>query len=210
VKGHGTGVLTRFASELGYSLTLKNYAAGVFASGVPNGYLKVTAPGLAQDKADALKSRWLAAHGGSSRSIAVLNATTEFHPLTFSPVDAALVEVVKEHRTELANAFGIPGTFIGAPSDNNTYANIESRRLDLNTFTFMPWSSRIEAVLDAQLPRGTSLKVDLNALARGDIPARIAYYAAGQAGGWLFRDEIRDFEDLPPITAAVEDEVAVA
>ena len=200
VKGHGSGVFDRFAAELGYTQTIRDYAAAVFDAGVPAGYLKVTKDGLAQDKADALKSKWLAAHGGR-RSIAVLNSTTEFHPLTFTPVDTALIEAMQTNLNDLANAFGVPAYMIGAPTDSNTYANVESRRMDLATFTYLPWSARIEAVLDAQLPRGTSVKIALDALARADIKTRYEVYEIARRINALTEDEIRALEDRPPLPA---------
>jgi HK97 family phage portal protein len=184
------------------SLTMRDYETGVYTSGVPAGYLKVTAPGLEQTKADALKERWLAAHGGSRRSIAVLNATTEFHPLAFTPVDAALIEAMRANLGDLANAFRVPADMIGAPTDGNTYANIESRRLDFATYTLLPWSARIEAVLDAQFPAGTSLKVALDALVRADTKTRFETYAIARANGILTVEEIRELEDRPPLAPA--------
>lgn len=199
VAGHGCGVFERFARELGYTWTIRDYAASVFYNGVPAGYLKVTKDGLAQDKADQLKARWLAAHGGSQKSIAVLNSTTEFHPLTFTPVDTALIEAMAENLNELANAFGIPGYLLGASTDNNTYANIESRRTDLVTFTYLPWAARMEAVLDAQLPRGTSVKIALDAMARADTKTRYDGYKVALDAGFLTVDEVRELEDRPPL-----------
>ena len=185
VGGRGTGVFQKFGGEFAYARSMRSYAAGVFQSGVPAGYLKVIAPGLAQPKADKLKERWLAAHGGNTRSIAVLDSVTEFHPLTFSPVDSALVDVMRENLNDVANAFGIPAYLIGGSTDSNTYANIESRRLDLATFTYLPWTARIEAVLDAQLPRGTSVKMALDALARADTKTRYEVYKIGKEIGAL-------------------------
>ena len=206
VDGHGSGVLSRFVAQLGYSTTIRDYAAGVFQSGVPAGYLKVTKDGLAQEKADELKAKWLAAHGNSQRSIAVLNSTTEFHPLTFSPVDAALVDVMAADLNELANAFGIPGYLLGAPTDANTYANVESRRIDLATFTYLPWSARIEAVLDAQFPRGVSVKVALDALLRADSKSRAETLTLYTEKGVMTIDEARALLDLPPMP--IEEAVA--
>ena len=151
----------------------------------PAGYLKVTKDGLSQPKADELKTKWMAAHGNGSKSIAVLNATTEFHPLSITPVDSDLVAAMSANLGDLANAFGIPPYMIGAPVDSNTYANVESRRMDLTTFTYLPWSARIEATLDAQLPRGTSLKVGFDALLRADTATRYATYGVALDKGIL-------------------------
>lgn len=199
VDGHGLGAFDRFASSFGYTMAIRDYANGVFHNGVPAGYLKVTKDGLRQDKADELKTKWMAAHGNGSKSIAVLNATTEFHPLTFTPVDAALIDAMAANLGELANAFGIPPYMIGAPVDSNTYANVESRRMDLTTFTYLPWTARIEATLDAQFPRGTSLKVGIDGLLRADTKTRFDTYKVGIDAGVLTPDEARALEDRPPL-----------
>ena len=207
VGGHGSGLFTRFAGELGYTQTLRDYASGVFYNGVPAGYLKTSSPTLTQEQADGLKSKWMAAHGGRTKSIAVLNATTEFHPLTFTPVDAELINAIQANLGALANAAGIPADMIGGSTDANTYANIESRRMDLYTFTYIQWTKRIEAVLSAQLPAGTELKVDLRGLLQADTATRYQTYATALDKGILTVDEVRELEDLPPLFELPAEEV---
>jgi HK97 family phage portal protein len=197
--GHGTGVIDSAGADLALATTIRSYAAGVFASGVPAGYLKSTAPTMTQADADALKARWLAQHGNSKRSIAVLNATTEFHAVSISPIDAQLTAAREWTTRDIALAFGVPAYMLGVPGDSSTYANVESRHRELQQFTLLPWSRRIESTLDAQLPRGTSLKVRSDGLLRADTATRTAYYTAGLAGGWLTIDEVRALEDLAPL-----------
>jgi phage portal protein BeeE len=88
---------------------------------------------------------------------------------------------------------------IGAPGDNSTYANLEGRRRDLVTFTYLPWSSRIEAVCDAQFPRGVSLKIALEGLQRGDSMTRATFLQTMVDAGIYTPDEARGLEDLPPL-----------
>lgn len=199
IGGRGTGVLTRFAGSLKYGLTIQEYAAGVFGAGVPNGYLKTTQPHIDETGAQDLKAKWMAAHGGPMRGIAVLNATTEFVPLTFTPVDANLVGVGEDFDRHVAMMFGIPPHMLGVSGDSSTYANVESRMIELSRFTYLPWSARIEAVLSAQLPRGTSLKVALDALMRADTVTRYAAYSQALSAGWLTVDEVRALEDRAPL-----------
>lgn len=199
VGGRGTGAFARFAAELGYTLSVKDYAASVFYSGVPSGYLKVNKDGLTQEKADDLATRWDAKHGQSTmRRTAVLNATTDYQPLTWSPVDSTLTDVISANLNELANAFGVPGYMIGAPGDNATYANLEGRRRDLVTFTYLPWSSRIEAVLDAQFGRGIGIKVALDGLQRGDASTRGPFLTSMVGAGIYPLAYAQALEDVPP------------
>ena len=197
--GRGTGVLSRFASDLSAALAMRDYAAGAFSAGVPAGYLKTSTPNLRQDQADDLKARWMSQHGGLRRSIAVLNATTEFHPLTWSPVDLAAVDFARLSLGQIALMFGVPSYMLGAPTDSNTYANVENRMLEFYQLTLLPWIRRIEATLDAQLPRGTELEVAVDGLLRADTKTRYETYKLALENGILTVDEVRELESRPPL-----------
>lgn len=197
--GHGHGVLKRHAASLGLSLTIGNYEAGMYRSGIPSGYLKSEAPHMEQDDADELKAQWLRNHGGSSRSIAILNATTQFVPLSVSPVDAGLDVAKMWTLRDVAIAFGVPPYMLGVPGDSGTYANVESRMIELRQFTHLQWCRRIESTIDAQLPRNTSLKIKTAGLERADTMSRYQAHAIALSNGFMTVDEVRELEDLPPI-----------
>jgi phage portal protein BeeE len=93
----------------------------------------------------------------------------------------------------------VPVYFICASDPSNTYANLETRRQDLVIFTYLPWTSRIEAVLDAQFPRGVELKVALDALLRGTTKDRYEAHSLAIQAGWKTPEEVRVTEDLPPL-----------
>lgn len=197
--GHGRGVITVHGAELALAATVRAYAGGVFTTGVPAGYLKSSQPSMNSEQAQALKAAWLAQHGGVTRSIAVLNATTEFHPVSISPVDAQLASAREWSLRDVAMAFGVPAYMLGVPGDSSTYANVESRMIELVRFTLMPWIRRIESELEAQLPRGTTLVVSTDGLQRADTATRFAAYKSALDAGWLTVDEIRALEDRGPL-----------
>jgi HK97 family phage portal protein len=202
-KYRGIGVLDQFAADLGLGEKLRSYAASMLGRGIPSGYLKVTAPDLSQDEADKLRARWMRAHGGSMRKIAVLNATTEFHPLQLDPQALQLVELMRLSAWEICLLYGVPPYRLGISMGyNNTYANIESAGIDFVADCLMKWARRIESAFDAMLPRGTSMKINLDQLRRADTKTRYESYQVGIAGGWLTIDEVRELEDLPPMNAA--------
>lgn len=199
LNGHGQGVITSAGPEMGLAATVRNYAYGQFKAGVPAGFLKVNAPNLTQEQSDALKQKWMAAHGSSRRSIAVLNATTDFTPIGISPLDAQLSDAREWSLRDTAMAFGVPQWFLGVASKDDTYTNVESRFIELRTYSLLPWIRRIEACLDAEFPMGTDLRVSTAGLERGDTTTRYANYTAGLSGGWLTIPEIREAEGLPPL-----------
>jgi hypothetical protein len=140
------------------------YTGGVFRSGVPNGYLKVQSPGLTQEQADKLKKRWLDAHGGANRSIAVLNSTTDFNPVTWNPVDSALAEVKRLSIADLAFAFGMAPETLGVTLGNSaTYSNVRQWFEAHRDFALQPWTATVEATLSALQRRGTDVRCNFDA-----------------------------------------------
>lgn len=197
--GDGHGVIGRHAASLRLSVNVRSYASDTFRSGVPSGYLKVTGPGLNQEQADTLKAAWLKAHG-DTRSIAVLNATTEFQPLSLSPVDAELVATDDMVLRMVAHAFNLSATALdsGAGKDN-TYANITDQRSDRLVDTLLPWKRAEEQAMTAVLPYGTWAERDSRGYLQADPIKRTEYYAAMKALGAIQVSEIRDLERFPPM-----------
>jgi HK97 family phage portal protein len=199
VGGHGNGVITRHGADLGLAAAVRKYAAGTYTSGIPAGYLKSMQPHMEEQDALDLKRKWMDQHGTGARSIAVLNATTEFHAIAISPIDAQLDSAKQWSLRDTALAFGVPSYMLGVPGDHSTYANVESRMIELRQFTLLRWIRRIESALDAEFPRGTELKIQTAGLERADTATRYAAYKTGIDSGFLTVDEVRALEDRPPL-----------
>lgn len=199
-RNFGIGVIRRHAVSMLVANNLRAYTGQVYKSGIPQGILKVSNPNLTPEQAEGIKSKWLENHG-NKRSIAVLNSTTEFQPLSISPVDAQLMQMAQMSIADIALAFGIDPYQLGGSSDTNTYANVESRNIAFVQNTLLPWIRRIEETLNAETARGTNIKINLSGLLRADTSTRTASYVAGIQNGWLTVDEVRAFEDLPPLPA---------
>ena len=197
--GHGNGVITRHWRDLGLAVTVRAYTAGQYRSGIPPGYLKSSQPHMSEDDAGKLKAAWMAQHGGSSRSIAVLNATTDFNPIAITPIDSALGVAREWSLRDIALMFGISPYQLGVPGDSATYANVQDRAIEFEQFTLLNWIRRIESTLDAQLPLGTSLKIQTAGLERADIATRYAAYAVGLQNKFLTVEDVRALEDLGPM-----------
>ncbi|MBO0885640.1 MAG: phage portal protein, partial [Mycobacterium sp.] len=197
----GVGVWAEFAHTLNMGNMIDGYIENMLGRGIPAGYLQVTAPDLTEEEATRLKQRWMQAHGGSRRKIAVLNATTQFHPLQIDPKALELSELMKLSAWDICLIYGIPpyklGINMGA---SNTYANIESQGIEYVQDALLRWTRRIESAIDARFPRGTSLKLNLDGLRRADTKTRYEAHKLGLDGGWLTIDEVREREDLPPMT----------
>lgn len=199
----GLGVIERFSDDLGLVAAMRAYASSIFTNGIPSGYLKVNAPVVTEQQADKLQTRWMGRHGSPRKKVAVLNANTDFVPLTISPVDAGLDTAKTWGLRDIALAFGVPPYMLGVPGDTSTYANVESRMTEFRTFTLLPWMRRIEAALDARFPRGTEVKINAEGTLRADPSTRFDMYASAITEGWMTVDEVRALEDRPPLPTQV-------
>lgn len=67
------------------------------------------------------------------------------------------------------------------------------------TYTFRPWTSLIESIISAQLPRGQFVRFDYNALLRGDVSARYETLKTGIQSTLLTPNEARASEEMDPV-----------
>ena len=203
VEGRGQGVLSRHLDTISMAAAVRAAVTSAYGSGVPNGYLKVNQPGLTQDQATALKGGWMAAHGGA-RGIAVLNATTEFHPISWSLSDLSAVEMGAFTDRDIAHAFGMSAHYLDVVGDSATYANVQDRAIDFRTFTLLPWARLVESAMETWLPVGQSVKVRLEGLERANITTRDDSYVKRLGAGIMTVDEVRETEDMEPLPESAQ------
>ena len=203
-EGHSMGVFEMSPGAFRLSEQIEGYTSGTFRSGIPAGYLKVQTPGLSQESASELKSAWMRNHGGDRRSIAVLNATTEFVPLNLSPVDAALDQVKRLSIADVAFAFGLDPMTLGAGLNNSaTYTNLRDAWANHRDFGLAPWIAAVEDTLTALLPGTQGVKVDLDRFANPPAQERFTAYQTAINAGVLTANECRELEGLPPLPEPV-------
>lgn len=203
----GFGVLETQLNTLTLAREQQRQASSVSTHGVPTGVLKSTDPNFEEKDAIELKANWLRAQ--TSRSVAVLNAETEFTPLSWNPEQLQLVEARKFSLTELELIFGLPVGWLGGNVSSKTYSNIEQDAINLLKFSLGDHLERFEQTLSLAFPRGTIVKGDLDAFLRSDTLSRYQAYAIGiAAGGIVTADEARAKENRPPLTAAQRAELA--
>ncbi len=152
---------------------VERYITGTFSSGVPSGYLKSTTPGLDQSKADHLKERWMAAHGGVERSVAVLPHTVDYTPISYKPVDAEATQIFRLSVGQVAMAFGLPPEVMGVSLANSmTYQNIGDAWTRLKAFGLRTWIDELDEVVSSLVPFGQSIHVDLTEFENVTTPDR--------------------------------------
>jgi HK97 family phage portal protein len=151
----------------------------------------------------------MAAHGGDRRSIAVLNATTDFQALNLSPVDAALDQVKRLNLADVAFSFGLdPGTLGVGLANSATYTNVRDTWTNHRDFGLAPWTAAVEDTLSAILPGSGSVRVNLDGFANPTPAERFAAWKVALDAGILTVDEVREREGLPELETPAPTEPA--
>jgi HK97 family phage portal protein len=190
---------------IGLGLGAEKYAAQFFGeSAIPSGLL-TTDQRISTENARDLKERWRASHGGH-RDIAVLGDGARFQAITIPPEQAQFLETSRANVATIARYFGVQPELIGGESGGSlTYANVEQRALDFLTFGLRPWLVRLEVALSALLSSTTTVKFNAAALVRTDLLTRYQAHESAIRSGWKLRSEVRELEDLPPISGIDDD-----
>lgn len=190
LSGTGDGAL-----ELAHEL--QRQAGAIGGHGVPTGLLRSTNPDATRSDLMVMKAGWLEAQ--RARTVAAVNATTEFEPLSWNPDELQLVEARKLSLQDQALIYGVPLSFLGVETSNRTYRNDESEGISLLKFYLGGHIARIEAALSACFPPGVRVVADLDFVMRSDTLARYQAYAIGLADGHLTLAEVREMENRPPL-----------
>jgi len=199
----GYGLLQAQRQGIGAAVALMEYAARYFDGGVtPSVVLKSENDDLQQDEADQLKAMWLNHYGGRSRMPAVLNASTKFEVVSDNAQESQMVEQRQYSLTDQANMLGTPGYYIGAPNSNRTYSNVEQENQQLIRWTLTRWLVRIEQSMSDLVPRGQTVKFNLDGLLRSDTLARYQAHQIALTNGFLTVDEVRALENRAPLGEA--------
>lgn len=190
---------------MGLALAMRKHAGHFFRdSAIPSGALRV--PNEIKDPLvrERMRQEWDDRHRGK-RGTAILDAGAEFQGITMSYKDAQFVELAQMSRLDIADAFNMPPSLLGAPTGgSNTYGNRESDMQQFLTFSLHNPLRKVEQALsnDADLfgsGRTHFTEFLRDELLRPDSPRRAAFYrqALDEKTGWMRREEVRRRENLP-------------
>lgn len=211
----GTKGLSRIEAarlQVGIEEAAAEYAGRFFGnSAIPGGI--ITAPRrLSNDETNQVRSTWQAIVGGLSAAqrVAVLHSGMDFKTIGIPPKDAQFIELRKYQVIELARMFNIPLHLLDETAATAWGSGIEQMTIAYAVYGLTPRVNRIEQaagrdfgdVAANRLLADESLYVEfeVNALLRGDMETRAAFYKALWDMAAITSDEIRAFENLGPIS----------
>jgi HK97 family phage portal protein len=201
----GYSVVAYAAKSLGISLASEEFGASFFANGsTVHGVLKH--PGRLSPEAKTLLSEsWRNQHQGPSRAWrpVVLEEGMAWENIGLPPGDSQFLETRQFQVNDIARWFRVPPHKLGDLT-KTSYASQEHASIEFVTEALVPWCQRLEQEADRKLFGQTSsgnlyTKISVNALLRGDMAGRSAFYREMYYLGVLSINEIRQFEDMNSI-----------
>lgn len=127
-----------------------------------------------------------------------LDGDMEFQPAGSTLRDAQYIELRKFSVTDVCRWFGVP-PHMAFDLDRATFSNIEHQGQDFLTYGLLPRIIPMEQEADIKLLSdnwgGLFSKMNTNAIVRGDLKARTAYYQAMRNMGVFTVNRILELED---------------
>lgn len=165
--------------------------------GMPPGIISVE--GRPSPEAIKALGQWWddARRGKDSRHRPAVMSQAKFEPITLTPEQAQLLQTRQFTVNEIARIYRVPAHLLADTSVTTWGSGIEEMNRHFLQFTLLPYISRLEAAFNMLLPRGSFVKFDPSGILRGDIQTRYQAYATGIQNGFLNRNEVRAWEDLP-------------
>jgi HK97 family phage portal protein len=136
----------------------------------------------------------------------ILNHGMKYESITMNPEDAQMLESRAFSVEEICRFFGVPPFMIGHTQKSTSWGTgLEQQTLGFQKFTLRRRLKRIEMALEKQLlspadrANGVTVEFNLDGLLRGDSTARAASYQSGIRNGYYTINEVRAWENLPPV-----------
>jgi len=208
----GMSPISAAANAIGIEQAAAEYTARFFAnSAVPGGVLQ-SEKALTKEQSKHLKEQWQSIVGGLSNAnrIAVLHSGVTWQAVGLPPRDNEFLELRRFQIQEVARLFRIPLHLLQENTGSTSWGTgIEQMTIGFVVFCLNPWVGRITAAINRDLgdvaanktllDEGIYAEFQVNALLRGDMASRAAFYQSGIQNSWMTPEDVRAFENLPYI-----------
>ena len=200
----GVSPIRAARESIGMGLAAQEYGARLFGSGALATGILQTEQRLTQTQADQLAKRWREKRTGltSAHGTVVLDKGAKFHQLSIPPEDAQFLESRRFQVVEVCRWFGIPPFLMFETEKSTSWGTgLEQQALGWVKFDLGPELTAMEQRLTKHLltPGPVYARYSLEGLLRGDSAARAAFYKAMWDLGALSTNEIRAYEEQPPV-----------
>lgn len=144
--------------------------------------------------------------GGSG----ILESGMEWQSLSMSAQDAQMLETMSFNIEEICRWFRVPPFMVGHTQKSTSWGTgLEQQNIGFLTYSLRPYLSRIEQTIRRSLINPADRKTiiaefKVEGLLRADTDTRLRGYATGVQNGFYKRNEVRSWENLPPVDGGDE------
>lgn len=205
----GEGLIKLAKDEIGLNVAQEQYAAKFFRNGGNiSGTIDSPTP-LRDDAFKRLKAEIAEKFSGltNAHRIAILENGMKFNPINPTHEEAQLIESRRFSIEQWARWLQMPPHKLREMS-KATFSNIEHQNIEWVVDTIRPWVIRYEQEYDRKLFANKNMfyaKHVLDGLLRGDQKSRFDSYAVGRMWGWMSANDVRELEDVNPLSADIGD-----
>jgi len=198
----GISVIGMAREAVGLGLAAEGYGARFFSQNAsPGGVL--THPGsLSPEATKRLEASWSEAHSGlaNAHKTPVLDEGIKWEQVGLSNEDAQFLQTREFEVMDIARWFRVPQHMIGVMS-KATFSNIEHQSLEYVVYTMLPWYTRWEQRIKADLILSPFFFAEflVAGLLRGNTKERYEAYGSARQWGWLSVNDIRRLENMNPV-----------
>jgi HK97 family phage portal protein len=205
----GIGVVSYAAKSLGVALENQEYGQTIYKNrGMSYGVLEtdLSVEGTNKKAIESAFSSKLATK--EIHNVALLDEGFKYKSIAITPAEAQFLETNKNGILEVCRWLNIAPHLLKDLTQAN-YSNIYQQSIEHVQLSVLPRVISKEQELNykclSQKEQTTHyIKFNVASLLRGDLDAKAKYYTAGIYAGYYTRNEVRDLEDLNPITGLDE------
>jgi HK97 family phage portal protein len=206
VRGFGEGpvgvnVIHYAAQSLGWARAAQLFGAAFFGNGMNVSGVVINKKPLKPDGLRRQKAEFEQLYRGPARAMRTmfLDNDADFKAVSVDPDKAQFNATQQFLVQEICRWFGVPPHKVGM-LDRATFSNIEHQAIEVVVDSIAPWVKRFEDEADWKLfgqnRRGLYTKMNMKALMRGDVAARMAWYKGmREAGAYSANDILRNEDE---------------
>lgn len=197
----GLSRIDQVKQELGLAQALTEFAARFFANGTSlSGVIEVPAVLTPEQATQALETFESSHRGTNQHRPALLGGGGAWKQTSVAPDEAQMLESRTQAVETVARVFKIPPHKLGITTPGAmSYSSVEQLQIAWVQDSLQPYVSLIEDAYGDLLPRQDFLRLNMDALLRGDSATRFAGYAQAIDAGWMSINDVHRFEDMPPV-----------
>jgi len=198
----GTSRVERMREVFGIGKALDEYVARYFTGTLSSGI--VTYPGeMSPEQAKSLKDEFEKNSKGlrNAHRPNILTGGAKYERVGATASESQLTEARDFFTLEVARAFKIPPSKLGVIAEGTrSYSSVEQDAIDFVTNTLRYYIFKIEEAYSRLLqPKAAFIKMNMEALLRGDQASRFTAYNQGIQAGFLSINDIHRLEDMRPV-----------